>query len=159
MSDSWVASETRLHINYSSMGIEQSLIRSTLVFNFELSANTRPQQPTPISANTLIISDVTAELRQKLSNGSEVYIGHLFLKQPVYNFSINGTTNLSLAIELTPFDLKAIERARESKDLQLIARIFFNAQFEMQPKTRTLSSFQITFRIPKAIGWKIIYHT
>jgi len=126
-----------------------------LILTFELSL-TMPSITQPVPANQLFISDLTAELSQRTTDGKIVHAGQLIPKMPIGSMSLNQNASLSLVFELNPYRLSAMEKLRESKDLQLVVALFCNAVFDMQPKARNTLCFRIELRIPKS-DWAETY--
>jgi len=153
----------QLHVTYSSTSTEPSSIRPRLLFCFDftqgselISAPRRsdsfpPSSSHVSSANILVVSDFTVELRMLgASNNDQYYVGPLFSKQPVASLYNNARTNIIFGLDLNHFDLREIEKLRESKDLQFVANFSFSSEIQHLPQTKQPSSFQLRFKIPKS---------
>jgi hypothetical protein len=157
--DVWVQNAL-LHANYCSTTTEECSVRPRLLFSFDFTQGSTPQPiagrhspipgqiPTPVSA-TLILCDFAVELRLGTSN-KEYYVGQLVAKQVFVSMQANVRTNLKFGLDLDQYELKEIERLRESKDLQLTANFTFTTELQGNPQTKAQSNFQLGFKIPKS---------
>ncbi len=139
----------RLDFKYDSLSVEPSIIRTGLVFNFSVNLSSRGSATNPSASNTLIITDFSAELKQK-GQEKEIYAGHLIPKALCSHMSLNCGYGLQLLLELDAHTLSAIEKLREAKDLLFTFHFRFYGEFEGEPQTRNYQDFQLGIRIPKS---------
>ena len=146
--DVWIEGNTQIRINYKNAQPQISRIRPSLLFNLELTM-ANPQGPPSFSE--LIISDFFVELKQKAIDGKEIFAGQLRVRTMNRELSDRWKRGgVTLIFEVTPNDLKAIEKLRTAQDLQLV--ISGVVTFEYQARTRKINdqNFTLNIRISKS---------
>lgn len=131
------------------MGVDKPSIRPRLLLNFELVSSTQSLPSSVAAARCVRIDAITAELRQVTSAG-EVYIGSLFPRNMINNLFISSRTGFTLGLDLNHYELREMEKLRESKDIQFAVNMSVTGGLEIQPQARDSCNFQIKFRIPKS---------
>lgn len=156
--DVWIQNAL-LHVNYCSATTEQCSVCPRLLFSFDFTQGSAPQhggRPSPIAgsvpspvAATMILSGFAVELRLGTSS-KEYYIGQLVSSQALVFLQANVRTNLTLGLDLDHYELREIEKLRESKDLQFIVNFAFTSEVQGNPQTKASSGFHLRFKIPKS---------
>jgi hypothetical protein len=97
----------------------------------------------------MILSDFAVELRLQTSS-KNYYVGQLVSRIVLVPLQAQARTNLTFGLDLDHYELREIEKLRESKDLQFIANFTFSSEVQGNPQTRGPSNFQLGFKIPKS---------
>jgi hypothetical protein len=150
ITDVWIEGNMRIRIECTSVQPQASSIRSAILFNLTLTPTNPTERPVPINQSTMSVINFFCELRQKTINATEVFAGQLKIKSLLTSLLINRVSGTTLIFELVQNDLKALEKLRETQDLQLTisGTVVFSYQSQMHKISE--ENFTLCVRVPKS---------